>query len=90
MSKTPRTDAAARYIYGPIEFIEASLARQIEADLEQARAEIERLKALVINCAEWNWLDDDCYDSIPENITSAVDLIVQEKLSLKSEKADGK
>lgn len=53
-SKTPRTDAFARIIYGLTEFVEAKLARQLETELAdkdkrlaEALAEIERLKLLL-------------------------------------------
>lgn len=43
MSGTPKTDSIARFIYGATEFVEAKLSRQLETELAEARAEIERL-----------------------------------------------
>ncbi len=55
---------------------------ELKKQLAEARAEIERLKTLVIDCTDWNWLDEDAFDNIPENITDATDAIVKERLNI--------
>jgi len=38
------------------------------------RAKIDRLEKLVVEAADWNWLDDDAEDFIPQEVIQAVNL----------------
>jgi hypothetical protein len=73
MSKTPRTDKAIRGRtikgYGRVEWVEVKFARQLEEELNAAKAETERLKGEILasyyegwgmGCVDFNgdWRED--------------------------------
>ena len=62
--------------------------RQLRQNFARAVAKIGELERLVIACTEWNWLDEDAFETIPEKITDAVDAIVKERLDLTTERSE--